>query len=76
MSQVCYCPNQEVEVSGYVRRNSLSCCSVYEFDISTLGAYGTPTILLADEYGTVLDLWQGQLTREQEAEVLTALGAS
>jgi hypothetical protein len=66
-------PNQEAEVSGYVRRNGLSCRSVHGFDVSTLGAYGTPTILLADEYGTVLDLWQGQLTQEKEAEVLRAL---
>lgn len=41
--------------------------------LNKLGVQGTPTLLLLDDSGTVLQTWVGKLTPEREQAVLSAL---
>lgn len=42
-------------------------------DLSRLGVRGTPTLMLVDNSGTVLDVWRGRLTPDQEETILASL---
>jgi thiol-disulfide isomerase/thioredoxin len=46
---------------------------IYQGDLDSIGIRGTPTLLLVDDHGTVLDAWIGKLSDEREAEVLRKL---
>lgn len=66
-------PNAEPEVSTYIARNRLTCRYLHGVDFSKFGVIGTPTILLADKNGKIVQSWKGQLPPDQENEVLQAI---
>jgi thioredoxin-related protein len=68
-------PNEQAEVFDYVVRHRLEVQSLHEVDFARLGVGGTPTLLLVDRNGTVIDSWVGQLAEQKEAEVLRAVNA-
>lgn len=41
-----------------------------------LGVKGTPTLMLVDDSGTILDAWQGELSPNEEDEVIAAVKQS
>ena len=66
-------PNAEPEVSTYMTRNKLTCRYLHGVDFSKFGVIGTPTVLLADKNGKMVRSWKGQLSPDQESEVLQAI---
>jgi thiol-disulfide isomerase/thioredoxin len=48
--------------------------SVYQNSLSSLGVRGTPTILLVDENGKIINSWMGKLNSDRENQVLSILG--
>lgn len=68
-------PNQEAEVADYVRHNRLRVTAIPRFDYSAIGVGGTPTLLLVNEEGTLINSWVGQLSAESEEEVLRAVNS-
>jgi hypothetical protein len=47
--------------------------AVPELSSSILNVTGTPTLILADSSGRVLDFWVGKLSREEEQQVIAAV---
>lgn len=47
--------------------------NLVELDFSSIKVPGTPTVLLVDNQGEVLDVWVGKLTERQEKQVLSTL---
>jgi hypothetical protein len=68
-------PNKEAEVVDYVRLNRLRVKAIPDFDFSSIGVGGTPTLLLVNEDGTLINSWAGQLSGEGEEEVLRAINS-
>lgn len=66
-------PNPKTEVEQYKEKNQLSVESVPELNYSTLNVTGTPTLILADSTGRVLDFWVGKLSKEEEQQVTEAV---
>lgn len=48
---------------------------VYSARLSSIGVSATPTILLVNDSGIVLEYWRGKLTNEKETEVLNRLAS-
>lgn len=46
-----------------------------DISLSQLQVRGTPTLLLADQHGTVLKHWEGRLPENKEREVRAEVGA-
>jgi hypothetical protein len=44
-----------------------------DLSLESLGVPGTPTLMLVDHSGKVLDVWVGRLSRDREEEVMAAL---
>jgi hypothetical protein len=66
-------PNREAEVVDYVRYNRLRVKAIPEFEFPAIGVGGTPTLLLVNADGRLLDSWAGRLSAEGEEEVLRAI---
>jgi hypothetical protein len=65
---------QSVEQSrAYLKSLGVQIAEVKQLSPATLGASGTPTLILADSSGVVISSWVGQLPSEKEAEVLANL---
>jgi thioredoxin-related protein len=67
-------PNSKTEVEQYKERNQLTLESVAALNYNTLNVTGTPTLILIDSNGRVLDFWVGKLSQEEEQQVLEAVG--
>lgn len=66
-------PNTRATAFALLDRHGLDFPTLAETSLISLGITGTPTLVLVDKAGTVLDMWVGQLTREAEQEVLAAI---
>jgi thioredoxin-related protein len=66
-------PNTDREVKEYLQQNQLQIDSVSEVDLRTLNVAGTPTLILVDNGGKILDYWIGKLPEESELEVIKAI---
>ena len=67
--------NKEAElVKSYVEEKQLSVPTIAGVDLDKLGVHMTPTIILVDSAGKVLDSWRGALQADGEREVFGALG--
>lgn len=69
-------PNEEDEVKEYVRQNQLQIDTVSGIDTGTPNIVGTPSIILVDRSGKILDFWTGKLSAETESQVIKAITAS
>src|SRR5712692_6462561 len=54
----------------YLKRLGVSVDEVKQVGLDQIGVRGTPTLLLIDDSGVVLDSWIGKLSNTQESEVL------
>ena len=66
--------NEEGLVKSYVEEKQLSVHAVSGVDLNKLGIQMTPTIILVDSNGKVLDSWRGELQPDGEREVFEAVG--
>jgi len=67
-------PNSEIEVREYVRRAGLNISTTAETNFKALNLVGTPTMILLDSSGVVQNFWVGKLSKDQEQEVIAAMG--
>ncbi len=62
-------PNTAGEVQHYVEQNKLGLATIAGVDFRTVGVAGTPTIILLDSHGRVIDFWIGKLSEDAEKQV-------
>ncbi|MDQ3803897.1 MAG: thioredoxin family protein [Acidobacteriota bacterium] len=68
-------PDSKDEVEKYVRQRQLNIESVAEVDFRLLGIPATPSLILLDGNGKVLDFWIGKLSGEDERQAVNAVSA-
>jgi hypothetical protein len=61
-------------VEQYKERNQLDVESVAALNYNALNVNGTPTLILVDSTGRVLEFWVGKLSQEEERQVMEAVG--
>jgi hypothetical protein len=61
-------------VKSYVEEKQLSVQAIAGVDLDQLGVHLTPTLILVDSAGKVLDSWRGELQPDSEREVFAAIG--
>ncbi|HEX8174114.1 MAG TPA: thioredoxin-like domain-containing protein [Pyrinomonadaceae bacterium] len=69
-------PNSENEVKQYIQQSQLNVDTVAETDFKALNVAGTPTLLLIDKDGKILDFWVGKLSKDNEQQVIKAINGS
>ena len=60
-------------VKSYTDEKQLSVQAIAGVDLDKLGVHSTPTLILIDSAGKVLDYWSGELQPDGEREVFDAL---
>lgn len=60
-------------VKSYTDEKQLSVQAIAGVDLDKLGVHTTPTLILVDNAGKVLDSWRGELQPDGEREVFAAL---
>ena len=60
-------------VKSYTDEKKLSVPTITGVDLDKLGVHSTPTLILIDNAGKVLDSWSGELQPDAEREVFDAL---
>ena len=68
-------PQATDEAKQYLGELNVPVPDVRQAALNSLGVSGTPTLLLVDSQGAVLQAWVGKLPAEQENEVLTKVGS-
>ena len=61
-------------VKSYVEQKGLSIQAIPGVDLDRIGVHMTPTLILVDSAGKVLDSWRGELQPDGERELFAALG--
>jgi thioredoxin-related protein len=69
-------PQEVSEGKQYLGELEVPLHEVRQARLDSLGVRGTPTLILVDKSGIVTDTWVGQLSKAQEAEVLSRLRTS
>lgn len=69
-------PNSEEEVGQYMQQKQLQIAAVPSADLKTLKVAGTPTLILVDSGGRVIDFWVGKLSQDTEQQVLKVISGS
>jgi hypothetical protein len=57
----------------YLDEHAIRVEGVHQINLDSLGVEGTPTLVLVDDKGVVINSWVGRLPAEEEAEVLSAV---
>ncbi len=68
-------PQQVGEAQGYLSRLGIGVDEIRQADLDAIGVRGTPTLIMLDGDGSVLESWIGKLPPEKESEVLNRLPA-
>lgn len=66
--------NEDERREKYLKDSNISSLENRTANFASSGVGGTPTLVLVDENGVVLDVWNGKLSPEREASVMLALG--
>jgi thioredoxin-related protein len=66
-------PDKEGAVKEVMKSEGLNVRGLAGVSLERLKVSGTPTLLLVDDKGTVLNVWMGVLSPRQEIEVMKAL---
>lgn len=69
-------PEDKNESGRYLNDLGLLVREVKQVNFSLLGIKATPTILLVDSAGVVIDVWTGKLPPDKESEVLERMKAN
>ncbi|HKS30189.1 MAG TPA: redoxin family protein [Pyrinomonadaceae bacterium] len=68
-------PNAESEVQQYVKQNQLQVEAIAGVDLKTFNVRGTPTMILVDRNGKVLNFWIGKLSEDEKKQAVNILTA-
>ena len=71
ISVIAVFPQDEASAREYLKREGIFIDNVYNYSLDSIGVRGTPTLLLLDESGTILNSWVGKLSAPKEAEVIS-----
>ena len=66
-------PQPVTEGREYLSKLGVQVEDVRQASLNSIGVRGTPTLLLVDRTGTVLDVWEGKLAPDREEQVLVVL---
>lgn len=66
-------PQTVDESKEYLRKLGLAVDDIQQTQFDSIGVKGTPTLIMADDAGTVTESWRGKLPREKESELLARL---
>lgn len=66
-------PQSVAEGQKYLANLNVTVDDVKQTSLASFGVMGTPTIILADDNGAVIESWRGKLPGEKENEVLARL---
>lgn len=66
-------PQSIENAKKYLESLGVAVDEVKQLPLERIGVQGTPTLLLPDSSGTVIQTWAGKLTPEKEHHVLSAL---
>lgn len=66
-------PQKVTEAQAYLSEHHISVDEVRQANPNTINVRGTPTLVLVDRNGTVVDSWKGKLPPEKETEVARRL---
>jgi hypothetical protein len=64
-------PNSEKEVQQYPHLHGLALSSKAAVDLRSLNVVGTPTMLLLDQNGNIVDFWLGKPTEAVQNQIMT-----
>jgi len=73
LKTVAVLPQPLAEARQYLDGAGVHVDELRQIPLNTLGVRGTPTMLLVNDAGVVVDVWVGKLPTEQENQVLAAL---
>lgn len=63
-------PNSENDIKQYVQENQLHLETIAGVNFKALNISSTPTMLLVDRDGKILDFWVGKLSKNDEQQVI------
>jgi thioredoxin-related protein len=66
-------PQSTEDGKQYLNSHGVGIEDVHQSTMGSLGVQGTPTLILVDDKGVVLNSWVGKLPADREAEVLSQL---
>jgi 2-keto-3-deoxy-6-phosphogluconate aldolase len=67
-------PQDAAEGRAYLDRLNVPIGDIRQMPLGAIGVEGTPTLMLVDDKGVVLNSWVGKLPTSTEAEVLSKIG--
>lgn len=68
-------PQAVEDAKAYLKAHNVNIVQVYNSSLEFIGVRATPTLMLVDENGIVIESWRGKLTEDKEAEVLSKLSS-
>lgn len=68
-------PNTEEEVKRYTHQQRLKADTISGVNLSALNLSATPTVILVDSGGRVLDFWIGKLAENAEQQIIKSLSS-
>jgi thioredoxin-related protein len=66
-------PDTQSEVEQFTRQKDLNLDTVAGVDFQALNLIATPTVLLVDNSGKIIDFWIGKLSKDAEQEIIRAI---
>lgn len=63
-------PQDPQEGADYLQSLNVPVDQIIQAPIASAGARGTPTLILADEHGSIMKSWVGRVSAEREPELL------
>ena len=66
-------PNSREEGSQYLRENGVEIQDIQQAQLNSVNVRGTPTLILVNNKGEVLDSWIGKLPTSKEDEIVGSL---
>jgi hypothetical protein len=63
-------PNHSDSVSRFLKQSQLDVAGYGDVDLHKLNVFATPTVLLVNRDGRIIDFWQGTVSPEAEGSVL------
>lgn len=69
-------PEEESKVKQYVQQNGLQVSSTAATDFKELGVETTPTMILIDKEGKIIDFWIGQIPEEAQQQVIEVVAST
>ena len=66
-------PQPVADAQKYLADHGVKVDAIIQTSLQSIGVVGTPTVILADDKGAIIESWRGKLSSEKENEVLARL---